>query len=333
MNFSIDTAVDALKQGLLVAFPTETVYGLGADATSETALSRLYQVKGRPPEHPVIVHLHSPEQMIDWARAVPAEAWLLAETFWPGPMTLIFRRQPHVSDWVTGGQNTIGLRIPRHPVALELLQRFGNGIAAPSANRFGRISATTAEDVHRDLGKDVAVILNGGPCDIGIESTIIDLSGPFPRVLRPGMILEEQILALLNLSGPNREANLATTIFDNQNSHQTDNIPRAPGMLSSHYAPRTPITLVTSEQLLSSLKNYANNNNKCAVLSFLPVCEPTILWLQATSSAEEYARYLYSNLHRLDMAGADVILIESPPRGEKWESIWDRLSRAAAPRI
>ncbi|HEV7536585.1 MAG TPA: L-threonylcarbamoyladenylate synthase, partial [Acidimicrobiia bacterium] len=179
-------AVAVLRRGGLVAFPTETVYGLGADANNPAAVERLFAVKGRPRSHPVIVHLGDPMALKEWASEVPAEAWALAEAFWPGPLTLILPRADRVPDAVTGGAATVGLRVPAQPLALELLEAFGDGVAAPSANRFGRVSPTTAAHVRADLGSDVDLVLDGGMCRVGVESTIVDLSSAVPAVLRLG---------------------------------------------------------------------------------------------------------------------------------------------------
>jgi L-threonylcarbamoyladenylate synthase len=184
----IERAVALLRAGELVAFPTETVYGLGADAANPAAVAKIFAAKGRPQDHPLIVHLDGAAQLDAWARDIPAYAFELAEAFWPGPLTLILKRQPGVPDAVTGGQDTVGLRVPGHPLALELLRAFGGGLAAPSANRFGRISPTTARHVREELGEAVAMVLDGGPCQVGIESTILDCTGGAPRILRPGMV-------------------------------------------------------------------------------------------------------------------------------------------------
>ena len=221
---TIREAVAVLARGGLVAFPTETVYGLGADASNETAVRRIFSVKGRPADHPLIVHLARVEQLADWAQRVPEAAWRLAEAFWPGPLTLVLPRAPRVLDVVTGGQESVGIRVPSHPVAQALLQAFGGGIAGPSANRFGRVSPTTAEHVRAELGSEVDLVLEGGQSEVGIESTIVDLSSDRPALLRPGIIGAERIAAVLGnaLHAPDRTS------------------PRASGMLASHYAPRTP---------------------------------------------------------------------------------------------
>ncbi|WP_442770390.1 L-threonylcarbamoyladenylate synthase, partial [Zoogloea ramigera] len=193
----IQRAVQLLRQGELVALPTETVYGLGADALNPDAVAKIFAAKGRPSDHPLIVHLADASQIMTWAREVPKDAIALARAFWPGPLTLILKRDESVPDLVTGGQDTVGLRVPNHPVALELLRAFGSGVAAPSANRFGRISPTTAEHVRQELGERVALILDGGACAVGLESTIVDLSRGVPVILRPGAIGADDIARVL----------------------------------------------------------------------------------------------------------------------------------------
>ncbi|HEY5290991.1 MAG TPA: L-threonylcarbamoyladenylate synthase, partial [Burkholderiales bacterium] len=241
----IRRAAAILRAGGLVAFPTETVYGLGADASNPAAVAKIFAAKGRPQDHPVIVHLGSIELLPLWAGEIPAAAHKLAAAFWPGPLTLILKRAAGVSDCVTGGQDTVGLRIPGHPVALELLQAFAgaeggrafSGIAAPSANRFGRISPTTAAHVRAELGAAVEWVLDGGECGVGIESTIVDLSRGRAVLLRPGQITPAQIAAVLGdeVAQPDAAA------------------PRVPGAQGSHYAPRTPLHLVAAAELPAKL--------------------------------------------------------------------------------
>ena len=234
---AIARAADRLRAGMLVAFPTETVYGLGADAGNPEAVRRIFAAKGRPADHPVIVHLHDAAQMADWARAVPEAAQKLAAAFWPGPLTLILPRASHVADVVTGGQDSVGLRVPSHPVARALLAAFGGGIAAPSANRFGRISPTTAQHVADDLGDAVAMILDGGACAVGIESTIVAFTGDQPVLLRPGGIGVAALSRALGRPLARRRCGA----------------PRASGTLASHYAPRTPATLVAADMLRAEI--------------------------------------------------------------------------------
>lgn len=306
-----------LAKGLLVSFPTETVYGLGAAADNPEALQRLYAAKGRPTQHPVIVHLHSIDQLPLWAAEVPPAAMRLAEALWPGPLTLILKKAAHVSTAITGGQDTIGLRIPNHPVALDLLKKFNSGVAAPSANKFGRLSPTTAEDVAHEFADEVEIVLDGGPCEVGIESTIVDLSGATPRILRPGMILPEQIRAI---SGTTYGYGIedATT-------------PRVPGGLASHYAPRTPVELVESMQLMEKLTQLKSTGTAVCVLSFSAAVESGIPWAVAAKDPATYARTLYKNLRNLDRQNCALILVEQVPESDEWEGIADRLKRAACP--
>ena len=301
-------AVAVLKRGGLVAFPTETVYGLGADASNPAAVARIYRVKGRPAGHPVIVHIGDVGQLERWAREVPDDARKLAARFWPGPLTLVLKRALGVGDYLTGGEDTIGLRLPNHPVALELLRQFGGGIAAPSANKFGRISPTTAKHVSDDLGDEVDLILDGGPCEIGIESTIVDLSRDRPVLLRPGRISTEDIAATLGATPEPRDRSA----------------PRAPGTLESHYAPRKPLRLVAGDQW----ERGARQNR--AVLSFRarPAGEKCAMWIRASTDPQRYARDLYSNLRALDASGRDEILVEEPPASAEWAAVRDRLARA-----
>ena len=291
-----------------MAFPTETVYGLGADASNPAAVARIYRVKGRPANHPVIVHIGDAGQLERWAREVPEHARKLAARLWPGPLTLVLKRALGVGDYLTGGEDTIGLRVPGHPVALEVLGQFGGGIAAPSANKFGCISPTTAAHVRSDLGKEIDLILDGGPCEIGIESTIIDLSRDRPVLLRPGRIGTEEIAATLGVKPEPRDRGA----------------PRAPGTLESHYAPRKPLRLVAIEQW----ERGAWQN--CAVLCFRarPVGDKNAVWIRASTDPQRYARDLYSSLRALDASGCDEILVEEPPASAEWAAVRDRLLRA-----
>jgi L-threonylcarbamoyladenylate synthase len=318
MNHSeeIDRAVAVLRNGGLVAFPTETVYGLGADAANPTAIERLYKAKGRPGDHPVIVHLASAEQLPLWARTVPPAAHRLAEKFWPGPLTLILPKQPQVSVRLTGGQDTLGLRVPAHPLAQRLLHAFGSGIAAPSANRFGRISATRAEHVHAEFGSTIDLVLEGGASDVGIESTILDLSRDPPMLLRPGHITRAALETALDAS--------IMTADPSAN--------RASGMLAAHYAPQTPLLLVAPQKLLDAAKNAAQHGKHAAVLARSippPGYDDGQVWLALPEDAQGYAQALYAGLRQLDAAGCSVILVEQPPQSTEWAAINDRLRRAA----
>ncbi|MDI6747030.1 MAG: L-threonylcarbamoyladenylate synthase [Rhodocyclaceae bacterium] len=315
----IARAVELLRAGELVAFPTETVYGLGADARNAQAVAKIFAAKGRPADHPLIVHIGAIDQMEFWARDISEVARVLAKTFWPGPLTLILKRQPDVPDAVTGGQDTVGLRMPNHPVALELLRAFGGGLAAPSANRFGRISPTTAEHVRDDLGDDVSLILDGGPCTVGIESTIVDLTGPRTVILRPGMISPFDIGHVLG-----RMPEMA----DNPLAPKT---PRTSGTLEAHYAPRTLLQIMPNDSLPIVLRDALVKREHVAVLATFPAPfdHPLISWQVAPADPAGFARDLYANLRKLDSLGCVRIFVEKPV-GQPWQAISDRLKRAAA---
>jgi L-threonylcarbamoyladenylate synthase len=305
-----------LGEGRLVAFPTETVYGLGADAGNPVAVARIFEAKRRPADHPLIVHVTDLAMAERWASAIPAQARALAAAFWPGPLTLIVPRARHVSDVVTGGQPDIGLRAPAHPVARALLTEFGRGIAAPSANRFGHVSPTTARHVEDDLGDAVDLILDGGACDIGIESTIIAFTTATPMLLRPGGIAIDAIEAVI---GQPPAAADATA-------------PRASGTLAAHYATRTPAQLVAPEALRAELAQLEDRDERVAVLARGADAPEAFdgVWLTAPREAPAYARTLYANLRALDDADADAILIEQVPDDAPWAAVRDRLARATS---
>ena len=308
MTSEVRRAAEILRAGGLVAFPTETVYGLGADASSAAAMARLYRVKRRPADHPVIVHFASAQGAFQWARDIPDDARRLAKRFWPGPLTLILKRSERAKDFVTGGQPSVGLRVPSHPVAHELLQAFGGGVAAPSANRFGRLSPTTAAHVREDLGGDVDLVLDAGPTEVGIESTILDLSGPGVVLLRPGKISRGEIETLgIKVLEKDRDS------------------PRHPGGLERHYAPRTPARLVPTHALD---KEIAGLGDRVAVLAFSRPDERVDYWLRMPREPGAYAQKLYAALRELDSAGCELILVEAPPEGAEWAAVRDRLMRA-----
>ncbi len=307
-------AVEALRRGELVGLPTETVYGLAADAANPEAVRRIFALKGRPADHPLIVHLGEAAQIDAWARDIPPAARALAQRFWPGPLTLILRRARGVHDAVTGGQDTVGLRVPAHPVALALLKAFGGGLAAPSANRFGHVSPTTAQHVREEFGEALPVVLDGGPCPVGIESTIVDLSSGAPRVLRPGRIGVDQLEGAL---GIRLEAGAVAAS------------PRVSGSHDSHYAPRTPAELVAPESLAARCAALARQGEVVRVIALGPL--PTdAQGLGLPAQPTEYARHLYAALRAMDTEGADRILVQAPPEGEAWAAVRDRLRRATA---
>jgi len=312
----IKQAVAVLRAGGLVAFPTETVYGLGADAANAEALAKVFAAKGRPHDHPLIVHIADAVQLANWAREIPPAAHALAKKFWPGPLTLVLKRAPRVPGLVTGGQDTVALRVPSHPVAQALLRAFGGGIAAPSANRFGRVSATTAEHVRHEFGDAVDCVLDGGEADVGIESTIVDLSGAQPALLRPGWITARQIEEALG-------APLAAPRADS---------PRAPGTLAKHYAPRTSLVVMEPDLMLELAASLTRQGKRVAVLarSALRPLHEGLTWIAAPQDAAGFAHRLYASLRALDETGCNVILVEALPRAPEWAAIADRLARAAA---
>ena len=330
MTQDFTRAVQLLQAGELVAFPTETVYGLGADAANAQAVAKIFAAKGRPADHPLIVHLAGSASMERWARDVPANAWELAEAFWPGPLTMILPRATEVPYAVTGGQETIGLRVPAHPLALGLLRAYAQagggqrglcGIAAPSANRFGRISPTEASHVHDELGASVALVLDGGPCPVGIESTIIDLSraGAAPRLLRPGHITPEQIAAVIG------------TLPEMPETHGADKTPRVSGSLAAHYAPRTPMRVVASARLPEFLHELAQQGKHFALLAYGPPCAlmPAHARRQLPADPDGYARGFYAALRELDAGADELIVVEDIPAEATWAAVADRLRRAA----
>ena len=303
-----DTAANLLA-GDLVAFPTETVYGLGADACNAGAVARIYSVKGRPADHPLIVHVASIDALGDWADDVPAFAISLARDFWPGPMTLIMRRSELAADFVTGGQDTVGVRVPAHPVALGLLEAFarvgGKGVAAPSANRFGNVSPTTAHAVSDELSEylsDSDVILDGGACDVGVESTIIDCTGDAPRILRPGAITQEMI-----------EHSTGLDVLDADGV-----VIRVSGSLDSHYSPQATVVLDQSPiagQGFIAMSDVATPDG--------------VVRLAAPTTHEEFARVLYSSLRAADEQGLATVVVQQPQGDGIAIAIRDRLKRAA----
>ena len=307
---SLKAAAQSIAQGNLVAFPTETVYGLGADATNESAVAKIYKAKGRPADHPLIVHIASIDAMGDWAEEISQYAINLARDFWPGPMTLIFKRSQLAKDFVTGNQNTVGLRVPNQPIALALLKEFeklgGKGIAAPSANRFGAVSPTTAQAVKDELENylDQAsdVILDGGPCQVGVESTIIDCTSDTPQILRLGAITKEMIAESTGL-----------LVID----EPTSDI-RVSGSLESHYAPNAKVVLDTNPE----------SGDGFIAIDSIPTPAGAIR-LAAPSSIEGYAREIYSALRFADAQGLTKVCVIQPEGDGLAAAIRDRLKRAA----
>jgi len=317
---AIEAAARALEAGQLVAFPTETVYGLGADAENPQAVAAIYAAKGRPQDHPVIVHLAPDAPLSHWAAEIPQEAQALAEAFWPGPLTMILKRASNIPDAVSGGQDTVGLRCPSHPVAIALLRAFKGGkggVAAPSANKFGAVSPTLAQHVRDEFGADgsVAMVLDGGASMVGIESTIVDLSRLAthgPVLLRPGHISAEAIAA----------------VIDSMPAAPDVAAPRASGTLESHYAPHTPVAMQDGAELRQTLAQLAGAGRKVALIHYSEL-PPTHASQRLPATPGGFAHALYAALRAMDGQGADVILVEAPPQGGDWLGVNDRLRRAA----
>ena len=308
---SVISAAAALKDGYLVAFPTETVYGLGADAENRQAVNRLYAVKNRPANHPVIVHISSAFQVDIWASSVPEYAYQLSQHFWPGPMTLILKRTEVAKDFLTGGQKYVGLRVPSHPIALALLNEFeslgGKGVAAPSANKFGAVSPTTAISVREEIGNDLNpldLILDGGNCLHGVESTIIDCTTANPNILRPGVITSNMIQDFINKPLIVRNEKLKVKI---------------PGALKSHYSPKARVVL----------DSIAEPTDGLIALSYIPT-PAGVHRLSAPRSVEEFARELYESFREADRKGISRVIVYQPQGNGLAEAIRDRLGKAAS---
>lgn len=312
----LERAVASLVAGKLVAFATETVYGLGADASNPDAVSGIFRAKGRPTGHPLIVHMADAADLDRFGSEITAEARLLADAFWPGPLTIIVGRSTEVSDKTTGGRDSVGLRVPDHPLALQLLRQFGGGVAAPSANRFGSVSPTTAQHVIDDLGDVIDVVLDGGPSSIGVESTIVDTTGPEPVLLRPG-----------GISGVELEAVLGRPVVDGRSGPA-----RAPGMMVSHYAPKAPVTLLDRPPNEADLAGdpLAESTETVGVIAPFRLSHQPSWMLPADASG--YAARLYATFRDADRAGVDRLLVVPPSAGSLLDAVLDRLQKAAAPR-
>ncbi len=320
---ALDKACRILQAGGLVAIPTETVYGLAADADNREAVLATFAVKARPTTHPLIVHVAGVEALCHWAARVPDEALALARAFWPGPLTMVLPKSERCADFVTGGQDTVALRCPSHPWVHELLVRFaGNsfkGLTAPSANTFGRISPTTAAHVIDDLGVKpegkLDFVLDGGACEVGVESTIINLSGARPEILRHGAVTRAMIEKVLGVAVPDAGADA----------------PRVSGRLKSHYAPHTKLEIVPEEKLAARAASFGSE--PVAVMARKRPEAPNIaFFFAAPEDHAAYARVLYEALHELDGSHAVRILVEEPPQDADWAAVNDRLGRAAAPK-
>lgn len=308
------TAAALLKAGKLVAFPTETVYGLGADAANKEAVLRIFAAKKRPKNHPLIVHIADIKQLSLFARDISEDAMKLAMAFWPGPLTLVLPKQPHVLPEITGNQETIAVRIPRHPIAKALLEAFQGGIAAPSANQFTHVSPTTAGAVFKELGQEVDMILDGGACEVGLESTIIDLSKGTPRILRPGMISALQLSHCLG-----KEVHYLNEVSTT----------RAPGMHTLHYAPSTHTELLSATEIESRMQQH---HDATALITHITPSKPLPAWLKVFSMSnqpEQYAHDLYHTLRMADQAGFSHIWIQTVPSDPTWDAIRDRIQKAS----
>jgi L-threonylcarbamoyladenylate synthase len=313
-------AAAALANGDLVAFPTETVYGLGADAENPAAVAKIYAAKGRPQDHPVIVHVAPGADIDYWTTEVPDEARALVRAFWPGPLTLILKRHTHIPDAVSGGQDTVGIRCPSHPVAMQLLQAFKGGkggVAAPSANKFGNVSPTTAQHVHDEFGDDprLAAILDGGSSQVGIESTILDMSRLAthgPVLLRPGHVTAQQIADVIGVMP--RQPDQAA--------------PRASGTLESHYAPKAPVALLPTGDIEKTLAELKLRGRSAALIHYSPfvLSQPNVT---LPAEPKGYAYGVYAALRAMDQQQVELILVEAPPSDDAWLGVNDRLRRAA----
>ena len=326
----VDAAVAVLRAGGLVGFPTETVYGLAAVATNPDAVARIFAVKGRPADHPLIVHLPDASHVGRWTDHTPAALEVLAAALWPGPLTIVVTAGNNVSSVVTGGRPTVALRVPAHPVALEVLRRLGEAVAAPSANRFGKVSPTTAAHVAADLGHDVDLVLDGGPCDVGVESTIVDLTGDHPEVLRTGAVTAAQLSRLLG---------------EPVEVWAGDGAARAPGMLASHYAPTARVVVVDAPGDAGSalaaasvagpvvgpvavLAGTVTELDDCQ-LSLRSVGVNEVVELEPVGGADGFARHLYDRLRQVDRLGCVAVVVVAPPAGGVGDAVRDRLERAA----
>ncbi|SEP00102.1 L-threonylcarbamoyladenylate synthase [Nitrosovibrio sp. Nv6] len=324
MNSQIVAAAALLKAGGIVAFPTETVYGLGADISHPSAVQRIFEIKKRPADHPLIVHIADSSRLTHWAQEVPEQAWQLAEHFWPGPLTLILPRSRHVPENVTGGQDTVGLRVPDHPVALALLNALGHekALAAPSANRFGHISPTMAAHVREELGEAADLVLDGGPCRVGLESTIVSIEGGTATILRPGGIPLAALAEVLNGKIALPEGAKRAI--------------RVPGALSSHYAPLTPLELWQSDDIRRRAFELAEKGWCAAIVGWSAQClqhsergHEKIVYFSMPAEPMGYGHQLYATLRRADQERFDCLLVETPPDKPAWMAIADRLRRAS----
>ncbi len=341
----INEALQTLRDGGLVAFPTETVYGLGADAKNPEAINKIFRAKGRPANHPLIVHLAAPYKfdqtqvdwvpvLVPWVRDLSEDALKLVNTFWPGPLTLVFKKDKSVLSELTGGQDTVAIRAPAHPMAQELLRKFKSGVVAPSANRFGKVSPTSAADVRNEFeGILDLMILDGGDCELGIESTIIDMSsGSKAILLRPGVITPKEIFAKTGI----KVSQADEVRNERRDVNLRDALPRVSGSLQAHYAPNTPLRLYSPGRVLDALSEFPDTKSRVAVAvwdsesSLGEDGHPSVHFeeVEVPSDSVGFANRLYRSLRDLDQQGWDLILFPEPPPGEEWDGVRDRLQRA-----
>ena len=317
---AIAQAAQRIQAGGLVGFPTETVYGLGADASSDEAVAGIFAAKGRPANHPLIVHLADAAQVSDYAASVPPFAARLTKAFWPGPLTVILPRREGVALAAAGGQDSIGLRCPAHPVALAFLKACGTGVAGPSANRFGRVSPTTAQHVAGEFG-DALLVLDGGPCAVGIESSIVDCTRGRPVLLRPGVLTRAQL-----------ESACGEPVLEPEDAQTAGSAPRAPGTLEAHYAPDAKVRLMDAGAMQAALDLLGVDAAHIAVYARadMPIRTAQMLYRRMPDDAPATARQLFAVLRDFDAQGARLIWVETPPAGPEWDGVRDRLGRAAA---
>ena len=316
---AVAEAARLIRNGELIGLPTETVYGLGADASNDAAVALIFAAKGRPSNHPLIVHIAEAQQVLDYASSVPPFAARLIAAFWPGPLTLILPRKPGVATAAAGGQDSIGLRCPSHPVAQALLKACRTGVAGPSANRFGRVSPTTAAHVADELG-DALFVLDGGPCDVGIESTIVDCTRGQPVLLRPGVLTRAQLEAACGEPVLDKEA-LAT------------NAPRASGTLASHYAPNAKVRLMDKTEMQAALAAVEPSQPIAVYAHSMPdlnaFSAASVLYRAMPQQVSQVAHELFAVLREFDVQGVAHIWVEAPPATPEWDGVRDRLTRAA----
>ena len=317
---AIAQAARRIQAGGLVGFPTETVYGLGADASSDAAVAGIFAAKGRPANHPLIVHVADAAQVGGYAASVPPFAARLMQAFWPGPLTVILPRRGGVAQAAAGGQDSIGLRCPAHPVALAFLKACGTGVAGPSANRFGRVSPTTAQHVAGEFG-DELLVLDGGPCAVGIESSIVDCTRGRPVLLRPGVLTRAQLASACG-----------EPVLDPKDVQAAGSAPRAPGTLEAHYAPNAKVRLMDAGAMQTALELLGADAAHIAVYAraVMPIRTAQMLYRRMPDDAPAAARQLFAVLRDFDAQGARLIWVETPPATPEWDGVRDRLGRAAA---